>query len=82
MLPKDLKTIMEYLNCDKAVSHIIETRWLYFKAFATMAFALWTWCVLLLAGCFLVVLTFISMSVMMNLLTYGSRMSRQIRSRP
>lgn len=82
MLPKDLKTIIEYLNCDEAVSHIIETRRLYFKAFATTAFALWTRCVLLLAGCFLVVLTFISMSVTMNLLTYGSRMSRQIRSRP
>jgi hypothetical protein len=42
MLPKDLKTIMDYLNSSEGVSSTTETRRLYFKAFATTAFALWT----------------------------------------
>jgi hypothetical protein len=42
MLPKDLKVIMEYLDGAEASQHLSETRQLYFKAFATTAFCLWT----------------------------------------
>lgn len=42
MLPKDLKVIMDYLDSPAARSAFTETRRLYFKAFATAAFTLWT----------------------------------------
>ncbi|KAJ7227574.1 hypothetical protein C8J57DRAFT_1535024 [Mycena rebaudengoi] len=42
MLPADLKLIMEYLDGDEAIKHFSVTRRLYFKAFVTTAFTLWT----------------------------------------
>lgn len=42
MLPKDMKVIMDYLDSEEAVENMSETRRLYFKAFATTAFNLWT----------------------------------------
>lgn len=42
MLPKDLKVLMNYLDSDEGVSGMSLTRRLYFKAFATTAFTLWT----------------------------------------
>jgi hypothetical protein len=42
MLPKDLKIIMEYLDSPEAVAELGVTKILYFKAFATTAFNLWT----------------------------------------
>ena len=42
MLPKDLKVIMEYLDSPAGVERFPLTKRLYFKAFATTAFALWT----------------------------------------
>jgi hypothetical protein len=42
MLPKDLKVIMTYLDSEQALSEHGETKCLYFKAFATTAFNLWT----------------------------------------
>jgi hypothetical protein len=43
MLPQDLKIIMAYLDGDEARQNMSETKRLYFKAFATTAFCLWTW---------------------------------------
>jgi hypothetical protein len=42
MFPKDLKAIMDYLDGKEAADKISLTQRLYFKAFATTAFALWT----------------------------------------
>jgi len=42
MLPKDLEIIMQYLNSEEAIQELRETKHLYFKAFVTMAFSLWT----------------------------------------
>ncbi|KAJ7645104.1 hypothetical protein DFH06DRAFT_1333400 [Mycena polygramma] len=42
MLPADLKLIMEYLDSEEAIQHFTVTQRLYFKAFVTTAFALWT----------------------------------------
>ncbi|KAG5649416.1 hypothetical protein H0H81_004005 [Sphagnurus paluster] len=42
MLPKDLKVIMDYLDSKETVESMDLTRRLYFKAFATTAFTLWT----------------------------------------
>jgi hypothetical protein len=42
MLPKDLEIIMQYLDSEEAIRELKETKHLYFKAFATMAFSLWT----------------------------------------
>ncbi|KAJ7869296.1 hypothetical protein B0H14DRAFT_2571903 [Mycena olivaceomarginata] len=42
MLPADLKIIMEYLDSAEAVKYFTETQRLYFKAFVTTAFTLWT----------------------------------------
>jgi hypothetical protein len=42
MLPKDFKIIMNFLDTEEAMTNISETRRLYFKAFSTTAFALWT----------------------------------------
>jgi hypothetical protein len=42
MFPKDLKVIMDYLDGKEAADKISLTRRLYFKAFATTAFILWT----------------------------------------
>ena len=42
MLPKDLKVIMDYLDGEEAPEYMSPTRCLYFKAFATTAFCLWT----------------------------------------
>jgi hypothetical protein len=41
MMPKDLKVIMEYLD-SQGQRMLGKTRTLYFKAFATTAFCLWT----------------------------------------
>ena len=43
MLPKDLKVVMQYLDGEEAIGELGETKWLYFKAFATTTFSLWTW---------------------------------------
>lgn len=43
MLPKDLKVIMDYV-AGEGSKVLGETRSLYFRAFATMAFCLWTRC--------------------------------------
>ncbi|KAJ7637951.1 hypothetical protein DFH06DRAFT_1432567 [Mycena polygramma] len=42
MLPADLKMIMEYLDSDEAIKYFTVTQRLYFKAFITTAFTLWT----------------------------------------
>ncbi|KAJ6486281.1 hypothetical protein DFH09DRAFT_1291609 [Mycena vulgaris] len=42
MLPADLKIILEYLNSEEAVKYFTLTQRLYFKAFVTTAFTLWT----------------------------------------
>ena len=42
MFPKDLKVIMDFLDGSEAAEQIPLTRRLYFKAFATTAFTLWT----------------------------------------
>lgn len=42
MFPKDFKVIMDYLDGKEAADEISLTRRLYFKAFATTAFTLWT----------------------------------------
>ncbi|KII85744.1 hypothetical protein PLICRDRAFT_178074 [Plicaturopsis crispa FD-325 SS-3] len=42
MLPQDLKVIMDYLDSPQCVSEMPLTKRLYFKAFATTAFCLWT----------------------------------------
>jgi hypothetical protein len=42
MLPKDLKLITDYLSSDDGLRELGETRCLYFKAFASTAFCLWT----------------------------------------
>ncbi|KAF8325745.1 hypothetical protein F5887DRAFT_1085118 [Amanita rubescens] len=42
MFPKDLKVIMDYLDGKDGSDNVSVTRRLYFKAFATTAFALWT----------------------------------------
>ncbi|KAJ7900711.1 hypothetical protein B0H14DRAFT_2493618 [Mycena olivaceomarginata] len=42
MLPSDLKTIMEYLDSPEAIKYFTITQHLYFKAFVTTAFTLWT----------------------------------------
>ncbi|KAJ7221991.1 hypothetical protein C8J57DRAFT_1253744 [Mycena rebaudengoi] len=42
MLPADLKLIMSYLDTEEAAEYFSLTRRLYFKAFATTAFGLWT----------------------------------------
>ncbi|KAJ7127320.1 hypothetical protein C8R43DRAFT_1134814 [Mycena crocata] len=42
MLPADLKMIMEYLDSQEAVKYFTLTQRLYFKAFVTTAFTLWT----------------------------------------
>ncbi|KAJ7456105.1 hypothetical protein FB451DRAFT_1564714 [Mycena latifolia] len=42
MLPADLKIIMEYLDSEEAIKYFSVTQRLYFKAFATTAFTLWT----------------------------------------
>ncbi|KAJ7050595.1 hypothetical protein C8F01DRAFT_1377498 [Mycena amicta] len=42
MLPADLKIIMAYLDSPEATEHLSLTKRLYFKAFATTAFTLWT----------------------------------------
>jgi hypothetical protein len=42
ILPKDLKVIVNYLNSQEAIDELSETKCLYFKAFATTAFTLWT----------------------------------------
>lgn len=42
MLPKDLKQIMAHLDGQEGIHAFTETRRLYFKAFATTAFCLWT----------------------------------------
>lgn len=41
MLPSDLENIMNWLQSPEAIESFSETRLLYFKAFATTAFALW-----------------------------------------
>ena len=43
MLPQDFKTIMAYLDGFEAHQNMVETKRLYFKAFATTVFCLWTW---------------------------------------
>ncbi|KAJ7128266.1 hypothetical protein C8R46DRAFT_1237037 [Mycena filopes] len=42
MLPSDLKIIMEYLDSPEAIKYFTLTQHLYFKAFVTTAFTLWT----------------------------------------
>ncbi|KAJ7764056.1 hypothetical protein DFH07DRAFT_770705 [Mycena maculata] len=42
MLPADLKMIMEYLDSTEAIKYFTVTQRLYFKAFLTTAFTLWT----------------------------------------
>jgi hypothetical protein len=42
MLPQDLKIIMEYLDREDVRQNMSETKRLYFKAFASTAFCLWT----------------------------------------
>ncbi|KAJ7149449.1 hypothetical protein C8R43DRAFT_1128452 [Mycena crocata] len=42
MLPADLKIIMEYLDSEEAIKYFTLTQRLYFKAFVTTAFTLWT----------------------------------------
>ena len=42
MLPADLKVLMEYLDSNEATRELGETKCLYFRAFATTAFSLWT----------------------------------------
>ncbi|KAJ6506544.1 hypothetical protein C8R45DRAFT_922728 [Mycena sanguinolenta] len=42
MLPADLKIIVDYLDTPEATTHFTVTQRLYFKAFATTAFTLWT----------------------------------------
>ncbi|KAJ6495828.1 hypothetical protein DFH09DRAFT_1290322 [Mycena vulgaris] len=42
MLPADLKIILEYLDSEEAVKYFTLTQRLYFKAFVTTAFTLWT----------------------------------------
>ena len=42
MLPKDLKVVMQYLDSEDAIGELGETKCLYFKAFASTAFSLWT----------------------------------------
>ncbi|KAF7333246.1 hypothetical protein MSAN_02426700 [Mycena sanguinolenta] len=42
MLPADLKIILGYLDTDEAIKHFTVTQRLYFKAYVTTAFALWT----------------------------------------
>jgi hypothetical protein len=42
MLPKDLKVIVEYLDSIVGMKEFSVTKNLYFKAFATTAFCLWT----------------------------------------
>ncbi|KAJ7655921.1 hypothetical protein B0H17DRAFT_1146313 [Mycena rosella] len=42
MLPVDLKLILEYLDSEEAIKYFTLTQRLYFKAFVTTAFTLWT----------------------------------------
>ncbi|KAJ7909902.1 hypothetical protein B0H13DRAFT_2329841 [Mycena leptocephala] len=42
MLPSDLKIIMMYLDSEEAIKYFTVTQRLYFKAFVTTAFTLWT----------------------------------------
>ena len=42
MLPKDLEAIFNYLDGEAAVVRFSLTQRLYFKAFASIAFTLWT----------------------------------------
>ncbi|KAF7351924.1 hypothetical protein MVEN_01154200 [Mycena venus] len=42
MLPADLKVIMDYLDSPEAIKYFTVTQSLYFKAFVTTAFTLWT----------------------------------------
>jgi hypothetical protein len=42
MLPSDLKIIMKYLDSEEAIKYFTVTQRLYFKAFVTTAFTLWT----------------------------------------
>src|SRR6266446_9150122 len=42
MLPADLKVIMDYLDSPEGISKYSETRRLFFKAYGTTAFTLWT----------------------------------------
>ncbi|KAJ7718975.1 hypothetical protein DFH07DRAFT_973107 [Mycena maculata] len=42
MLPADLKMIMEYLDSPEAIEYFTVTQRLYFKAFVSTAFTLWT----------------------------------------
>ncbi|KAJ7748139.1 hypothetical protein B0H16DRAFT_1725751 [Mycena metata] len=42
MLPSDLKIIMAYLDSEEAITYFTLTQRLYFKAFVTTAFTLWT----------------------------------------
>jgi len=42
MLPADLKVLMEYLGSDEAMRELGKTKCVYFRAFATTAFCLWT----------------------------------------
>ncbi|KAK7035132.1 hypothetical protein R3P38DRAFT_3184690 [Favolaschia claudopus] len=44
MLPADLKVIMAYLDSDEGAKAFTVTQRLYFKAFASTAFTLWTRC--------------------------------------
>ncbi|KAJ7247425.1 hypothetical protein B0H12DRAFT_1072938 [Mycena haematopus] len=42
MLPADLKIILDYLNTEEAIKYFTTTQRLYFKAYVTTAFSLWT----------------------------------------
>ncbi|KAF8147030.1 hypothetical protein K438DRAFT_1989996 [Mycena galopus ATCC 62051] len=42
MLPTDLKIILEYLDTEEAMKYFTVTQRLYFKAYVTTAFSLWT----------------------------------------
>ncbi|KAI0056179.1 hypothetical protein BV25DRAFT_1921184 [Artomyces pyxidatus] len=44
MLPKDLKIILDYFSTPEASSRFSQTKILFFSAFATTAFNLWTRC--------------------------------------
>ena len=59
MLPKDLTVIMEYLASEPGLTELGETQCLYFQAFASTAFCLWTRCVFcnLIGGSTLIRLT-------------------------
>ncbi len=42
MLPADLKVIMDYMDSPEGISKYSETHRLFFKAYGTTAFTLWT----------------------------------------